>query len=95
MNFLSLFTRKASILGLGAALAGWGIVFFAALDGFGQPALAFARNDDLPCSACHGAWPKPNNFRQVVPVPASAAAHPQRRRSRRMVLIFQAWITGF
>ena len=43
MNFLSLFTRRASILGLGAALAGWGIVFFAALDGSGQPALAFAR----------------------------------------------------
>ena len=50
MNFLSLFTRRASILGLGAALAGWGIVFFAALDGSGQPAVACARNYDLPCS---------------------------------------------
>ena len=95
MNFLSLFTRRASILGLGAALAGWGIVFFAALDGSGQPALAFARNHDLPCSACHEAWPKPNNCGQVVQVPATPAAHPPRRRSRRMVLIFQAWITGF
>lgn len=85
MNFLSLFSRRASVLGLGAALAGWGIVFFAAVDASGQPALAFARNDDLPCSACREVWPKPNNFGQVVQASATSAAHPRRRRSRRMV----------
>lgn len=48
MNFLSLFTRRASILGLGAALAGWGIVFFAALHSSGQPALASSGNASSP-----------------------------------------------
>src|SRR3989442_4961595 len=39
------------------------LLFFAPADSFAIP--AFARKYGLPCSACHEAWPKLNNFGQV------------------------------
>ena len=68
MNLRSLFIRRASVLGVFVGIAVLGIVTFAALVTTSQPAYAipaFARKYNLPCSACHEAWPKLNNFGQV------------------------------
>lgn len=60
--------KTAAILSLGAAVAIFVILIIAAVAMVSQPAYAipaFARKYNLPCSACHEAWPKLNNFGQV------------------------------
>lgn len=52
---------RATIVGSGALILG--IISLAARPVYGIP--AFARKYALPCSACHEAWPKLNNFGQV------------------------------
>src|SRR5215831_7782082 len=67
MKFRALRIARQSFLGLASATA----LFFLVYLGFvasSQPAYgipAFARKYNLPCSACHEAWPKLNNFGQV------------------------------
>ena len=68
MKFGVMSSRRAPVLGLGAGITVWEIVAVAALVSTSQPAHAipaFARKYNLPCSACHEAWPKLNNFGQV------------------------------
>lgn len=69
MNSQTLFiARKGSALGFAAGSVISVIVTLLALVSFSQPAHAipaFARKYNLPCSACHEAWPKLNNFGQV------------------------------
>ena len=53
---------------ISAGIAVFGILLFAARCMMSPPAQAipaFARKYSLPCSACHEAWPKLNNFGQV------------------------------
>lgn len=61
--------RKTAVLCLLAARATiFGILVIAGGASASQPAYAipaFARKYNLPCSACHEAWPKLNNFGQV------------------------------
>src|SRR5215472_15876538 len=66
MNFRALWIGKRSIFGLGVAAVFFVLVyleFVAAKPAYAIP--AFARKYNLPCSACHEAWPKLNNFGQV------------------------------
>ncbi len=68
MNFLTLGKRTITVLGIGSVAAVLGSLVFGALVTSSQPAYAipaFARKYGLPCSACHEAWPKLNNFGQV------------------------------
>lgn len=69
MNFQTLFiAKKECTLGFATGSVIPVILTLLALVSFSQPAHAipaFARKYNLPCSACHEAWPKLNNFGQV------------------------------
>ena len=69
MNFRTLPVKNRPVLGVGAAAAiFWVLEICVGLVATSQTAYAipaFARKYNLPCSACHEAWPKLNNFGQV------------------------------
>jgi len=69
MNFRTLPVKNRPVLGVGAAAAIFLVLeICVGLVATSQTAYAipaFARKYNLPCSACHEAWPKLNNFGQV------------------------------
>jgi hypothetical protein len=68
MNLHGLCIGRGSILGPLAGITVLAMLVLVGLATTGQPARAipaFARKYNLPCSACHEAWPKLNNFGQV------------------------------
>jgi len=68
MSFATLQRRAFTILSGGVLTGVSGLLVLSAMLAMSQPAQAipaFARKYGLPCSACHEAWPKLNNFGQV------------------------------